>query len=85
MIARTLVGSVGVPLWGFTAACFASPAAWICADAFLIPACVRCIHRLRRHKDQFMLAHHRAVREFVRRRDIDHLYPARVEHHRHAS
>ena len=32
------VALVFVPLFGYTAACFASPAAWICADAFLIPA-----------------------------------------------
>lgn len=38
MVARTLVGLVFVPIFGFSAACFASPAAWIFADAFLIPA-----------------------------------------------
>lgn len=38
MVARTLVGLVFVPILGFSAACFASPAAWIFADAFLIPA-----------------------------------------------
>ena len=38
MVARTLVGLVFVPVFGFSAACFASPAAWIFADAFLIPA-----------------------------------------------
>ncbi len=48
MIARTVVGYVFVPMLGYTAACFASPAAWICADLFLIPACVACIARLRR-------------------------------------
>lgn len=38
MAARTLVGFVFVPIFGFTAACFASPVAWIFADAFLFPA-----------------------------------------------
>ncbi len=38
MVARTLVGLVFVPVFGFSAACFASPTAWIFADAFLIPA-----------------------------------------------
>ena len=38
MVARTLVGLVFVPIFGFSAACFASPTAWIFADAFLIPA-----------------------------------------------
>lgn len=38
MVARTLVGFGFVPLFGFPAACFASPVAWIFADAFLFPA-----------------------------------------------
>ena len=38
MIARALVGIAFVPMFGFNAACFASPLAWIFADAFLIPA-----------------------------------------------
>ena len=48
MAARTGVGSLLVPLFGYTAACFASPAAWLCADAFLLPACAWCIRRLYR-------------------------------------
>ena len=56
MIARVVVGSILVPRFGYTAACFASPAAWICADLFLLPACALCIARLRRlypnHADQ---------------------------------
>ena len=47
MIARSVVGRCFVPVLGFEAACFASPAAWLCADLFLIPACVFCIHHLR--------------------------------------
>jgi len=48
MAARTAVGSLFVPALGYTAACFASPAAWVCADLFLVPACARCIAKLRR-------------------------------------
>ncbi len=48
MIARTVVGWFFVPAIGFPAACFGSPAAWICADLFLIPACLGCIAHLRR-------------------------------------
>ena len=48
MIARMAVALVFVPLFGYTAACFASPAAWICADAFLIPACMGSIVRLKK-------------------------------------
>lgn len=38
MVARTLVGFAFVPLFGFAAACFASPVAWVFADIFLLPA-----------------------------------------------
>ena len=48
MIARTVVGHFFVPVVGYSAACFASPAAWICADLFLVPACVGCIAHLRK-------------------------------------
>ena len=48
MAARTGVGMLLVPAFGYTAACFASPAAWVCADLFLIPASALCIAKLRR-------------------------------------
>jgi len=35
-----------VPVFGFTAACFASPVAWILADLFLVPAYFHCYRRL---------------------------------------
>ncbi len=38
MVARAFVGFALVPVWGFKAACFASPVAWVLADAFLFPA-----------------------------------------------
>ena len=44
MIARTLAGLVLVPKFGFIGACFASPLAWLFADAFLIPAYIH-VHR----------------------------------------
>jgi len=46
MFARAGVACL-VPVFGFSAACFASPAAWIMADAFLIPAYFWCCRRLR--------------------------------------
>lgn len=46
MVARTLVGLVFVPIFGFTAACFASPLAWVFADCFLIPAFFHCRKKL---------------------------------------
>ncbi len=37
-----------VPLWGFTVARYASPAAWVLADLFLVPACFYCLKKLQR-------------------------------------
>ena len=48
MVARVLMGALGVPVWGYTAACYASPAAWLAADLFLLPACAGCIRSLRK-------------------------------------
>ena len=49
MAARSVVGFIFVPIFGFTAACFASPVAWVCADCFLIPAYFHVMKRLRGH------------------------------------
>ena len=38
MVARAMVGFLFVPLWGYFAACIASPVAWFFACFFLIPA-----------------------------------------------
>ncbi len=45
MVGRGLIAYL-VGIYGFPAACFASPAAWILADAFLIPAYFICKKRL---------------------------------------
>ena len=47
MIARSVVGFWFVPVFGFTAACLASPVAWVLADLFLIPAYFLVIRYLR--------------------------------------
>lgn len=47
MIARGFVGAVLVPRFGFHAACLGSPVAWICADAFLIPAFLHMYGKLK--------------------------------------
>lgn len=49
MAARAGVGFFLVPLFGYTACCFASPAAWIAADLFLIPAYRHVIKGLQKH------------------------------------
>ena len=43
MVARAVFGLCLVPWLGFTAVCFASPAAWVMADLFLFPAYFRCL------------------------------------------
>ena len=48
MVARGMTGAVLVPLFGFPAACFAGPIAWLMADSFLIPAYFHVIRRARR-------------------------------------
>ncbi len=48
MIGRTLVAVVLVPIFGFPAICFASPIAWILADAFLVPAYISVKNKLKR-------------------------------------
>ncbi len=48
MVGRTIVGFGFVPVFGYVAACFASPVAWVLADAFLIPAYLSCIKRLKK-------------------------------------
>lgn len=47
MVARAAVGMFLVPVFGYTAACVANPAAWIAADLFLFPAYCWAMRRLR--------------------------------------
>ena len=48
MVARTLVAVALVPRFGFDAACFANPLAWVMADVFLFPCFVRTWRSLMR-------------------------------------
>lgn len=48
MAARTFAGLWLVPNFGFMGACFASPLAWVLADAFLIPAYLHARKKLGR-------------------------------------
>ena len=50
MVARALVGVLFVPLWGYFAACIASPVAWFFACFFLIPAYIVVYRRLKKEK-----------------------------------
>lgn len=46
MLARSVVGYLLIPLFGFTAACLAGPFAWVAADLFLIPAYLMVMKKL---------------------------------------
>ena len=48
MAARIAVAVWLIPAFGFDAACYASPVAWVSASLFLIPASVWCIRRQKR-------------------------------------
>lgn len=37
LVARAVIGRFVVPIWGFKAACFAGPMAWVAAVVFLVP------------------------------------------------
>lgn len=50
MVARSLVGFVFVPMFGYIAVCFANPVAWVFADAFLIPAFLYSLNSLKRRR-----------------------------------
>lgn len=48
MIARTFVGMVLIPIFGYDAACYSGPAAWLAADIFLLPAYFIIINKLKK-------------------------------------
>lgn len=52
MIARGVFGICLVPVLGFSAVCFASPAAWLLADLFLFPAYLSCIRKCGYRREQ---------------------------------
>lgn len=56
MFARSFAGFILVPIFGFTAACFGNPFAWLMADVFLIPAYFHVIKKLQeRHKKEIAM------------------------------
>ena len=48
LVGRSLAGLLLVPRFGFTGACLAGPAAWLLADAFLLPAFYWCLARTKK-------------------------------------
>lgn len=56
MIARGIVGFAFVPVFGYIAACFAGPVAWIMADLFLIPAYFYVFKKLKKREQNMAQA-----------------------------
>lgn len=46
MIARIVVSVVFVPMYGFTAICFADQAAWVSACFYIVPVCFGCVRKI---------------------------------------
>lgn len=46
MVARILVSVVFVPMFGYTAICFADQTAWLAACSYIIPTCFSCVRRI---------------------------------------
>ncbi len=55
MIARIGLVALFVPTYGFTAICFADPAAWVAADLYIIPTCLFVLHKVERDLDERQL------------------------------
>ncbi|WP_178841382.1 MATE family efflux transporter [uncultured Treponema sp.] len=47
LVGRGIIGIVFIPVFGFAAACAASPLAWLLADGFLIPTFFLCCRKLK--------------------------------------
>ena len=50
MVARIAVSKIFVPLYGFTAICFADQSAWVSAVLYIVPVCFLCIKRISKEK-----------------------------------
>lgn len=46
MLARIAVSLIFVPLFGFTAICFADQAAWVSAVLYIVPTCILCVRKI---------------------------------------
>lgn len=48
MVARIVVSLVFVPVYGFTAICFADQTAWLSAVVYIVPVCLYCLRKISR-------------------------------------
>lgn len=47
MVARIVVSKAFVPIYGFTAICFADQSAWISAVLYVVPMCLFCLRKIK--------------------------------------
>lgn len=52
MVARIVVSKVFVPIYGFTAICFADQSAWLSAVLYIVPTCFLCLRKIRATKSE---------------------------------
>lgn len=52
MVARIVVALAFVPLYGYTAICFADQTAWLSACIYITPVCLYCLHKLEKQLQQ---------------------------------
>lgn len=50
MVARIIVSIIFVPMYGFTAICFADQTAWLSACLYIVPMCAACVKKLQSGK-----------------------------------
>ena len=43
MIARIIVSTLLVPVYGYAAICFTDPSAWLAACIYIVPTCLLCL------------------------------------------
>ena len=48
MVARILVSTIFVPVYGYTAICFTDQTAWLSACLYITPVCILCLHKITR-------------------------------------
>ena len=46
MVARIATSKIFVPIYGFTAICFADQAAWVSAVIYIVPVCFLCVRKV---------------------------------------
>lgn len=54
MVARIVVSKAFVPIYGFTAICFADQSAWISAVLYVVPICFFCLRKIKATRNEYL-------------------------------